>query len=112
TTRRLGERFAGAFLASGIVVALMGIVDHLTGWNLWHQTVWQAGGVEAGSGISRATSTIGPASLGTFLGIGIVFAIAILVWDGPQSLRRLSKVFIIIAIPAVYFTYTRGPRYP
>jgi O-antigen ligase len=109
TTRRLGERFAGAFLGSATLVGLLGIVDHLTGWNLWHQTAWQAGGTEAGSGVSRAVSTIGPASLGTFLGIGVVFAIAILVWDGPQSLRRLSKVFIVVAIPAIYFTYTRGP---
>jgi O-antigen ligase len=108
-TRRIAERFTGALLASASVTAVLAIVDGLTGWNPWNQTAWDKGGVENATGISRAVATIGPASLGTFLGIAIVFALAVLMWNGPPSLKKMSKFLIVLALPAVYLTYTRGP---
>jgi len=108
-TRRIVERFAGAVLVSASFTAVLAIVDVLTGWNPWHQTAWDKGGVENGTGVSRAVATIGPASLGTFLGIATVFALAILMWNGPASLQKKSKFLIPLALPAIYLTYTRGP---
>jgi O-antigen ligase len=105
TTARVGRRFSAALLGSGSVIALMAIVEGLTGWNLWHDTFYWRG-----HGISRAVATLAnPAVLGTFLGMGLVFAIAILLWNGPETLRKISRVFIALAIPALFFTYTRGP---
>jgi O-antigen ligase len=105
TTQRLAQRVAAALLGSGTLVAAMAIVEGRTGWNLWHDTTnWR------GHGISRAVATMAnPAVLGTFLGMVLAFAVAILLWDGPRPLKKLSRVFIVLAIPALYFTYTRGP---
>jgi len=50
-----------------------------------------------------------PAVLGAFLGTGVVVAIAVLVSNGPASLRTLSLVTLAATLPALYFTYTRGP---
>ena len=102
---RLGQRLSAALIGSGSVVAAMAIVEGLTGWNLWHDTFYWRG-----HGISRAVATLAnPALLGTFLGMALAFAIAILLWNGPESLKRLSKAFIVLSLPALYFTYTRGP---
>ena len=106
--RKLEHRFCAALIASGCAVAAMSIVDGLTGWNLWHDTEWQVGGPFAGGGASRAAATLGPPVLGTFLGMVFAFALAILLW-GPRSLKRLSKIFVLLALPGMYFTYTRGP---
>src|SRR5580765_6411500 len=73
TTPRLPQRLAGALLGSGTLVAVMTIVEGKTGWNLWHDTFYWRG-----HGISRAVATLAnPALLGTFLGVGLCFAIAI-----------------------------------
>jgi O-antigen ligase len=83
--------------------ALMSIVDGVTGWNLWHH-------VYAQGGIRRATATLGtPPSLGSFIGIGAVLGLAVLVWNGPRQLRRLAIANLALGIPGLYFTYTRGP---
>ena len=88
------------------IEALMGIVDGLTKWNLWHDTGWQGSTL----GTSRAVATLGnPAVLGSFIGFGVLLAIALLVWDGPRQLRRLAVVTIVVSIPGMYFTLTRGP---
>jgi O-antigen ligase len=105
TTTRLSSRFCRALMAGGSLVAVMTIVEGLTGWNLWHDTFYWRG-----HGISRAVATLAnPAVLGTFLGMTFAFALAILLWNGPESLRRPSKAFIALALPALFFTYTRGP---
>ena len=100
------ERVVGAVMALATIEALMSIVDGLTKWNLWHDTSWQGSAV----GTSRAVATLAsPGVLGGFIGIGVVLATALLVWDGPRQLRRLAVVTIVVSFPGMYFTLTRGP---
>jgi O-antigen ligase len=99
-------RVVAVLLTLAAIQAFMGIVDGLTGWNLWHDTVWQ--GSEFGS--RRAVATLAsPNILGAFIGMGVVLAIALLVWGGPRQLRRLAMVTIVLGFPGIYFTLTRGP---
>jgi len=65
---------------------------------------------DSSSEASRAVGTFGsPAALGTFLGIALVLALAILAWSGPRQLKRLSLLTIVLSIPALALTLTRGP---
>jgi O-antigen ligase len=50
-----------------------------------------------------------PATLGAFIGMGIVLALSVLVWAGPVRLRRLAFATILAGFPGLFFTYTRGP---
>jgi O-antigen ligase len=103
TSRRFPQMVAGAFVWSGLLVAVLGIVDGLTGWNLWNQHV-------ANGDISRAVSTFpSPFEFGTYLGACVAFALAILVYRGPRSLKLPSIILVGVSIPAFYYTYTRGP---
>jgi O-antigen ligase len=104
TTSRFIERIAWSLAVSGIVISLMTIYEAFSGWNLWHDLAW--GQLTP----PRAVATLAnPATLGTFLGITIAFSLAILIWDGPKFLRRLSVLSLIFALPALFLTYTRGP---
>jgi O-antigen ligase len=97
-------RLIRVLLVLAMLEALMSIVDGLTGWNLWHDTAWQS------ETARRAVATLGdPASLGTFVGMGVVLALSILVWRGPPQLRPLAVGTIAVGLPALFFTYTRGP---
>jgi O-antigen ligase len=100
------ERVVAVVLTLATIEALMSIVDGLTGWNLWHDTGWQGSDVA----ISRAVATLAlPGVLGSFIGIGVLLAIALLVWQGPRQLRWLAVVTIVVGFPGMYFTLTRGP---
>jgi O-antigen ligase len=89
-----------------IVEAVMSVLDGLIKWNLWHDTGWRQPGESQG----RAVATLAnPAVLGTFLGMGIVLALAVLVWNGPGKLHRLAIATLLIGFPGLYFTLTRGP---
>jgi O-antigen ligase len=104
TSDRFPAMVARSLLWGGIVVAVLALVDAATGWNLWHVTI--GGGTE----VRRAVSTFeSPAALGSYLGVGAAFAVAILVFNGPRSLRLPAIIMIAISLPALYFTYTRGP---
>ena len=93
---------AAALLSSSSIVGAMAIAEHYTSWNLWGQ--------HYGDHPPRVVSTLAqPAVLGAFLGAGIMVATAVLVWDGPPKLRRLSLATLAATVPALYFTYTRGP---
>jgi O-antigen ligase len=97
------ERLIALLLVLATLEALMSIVDGLTAWNLWHD-------VYAAEGIRRAVATLGsPAPLGTFIGMGVVLALSILVWNGPSRIHRLAVVTIVVGLPGLFFTYTRGP---
>ena len=100
--RRLSPRnVALALLLSSSIVGALGIVEHFTHWNLWGQDL-----VDQPPRIIVTLSS--PATLGAFLGAGIVVATAALVWDGPRLLRRLSVVTLALTLPALFFTYTRA----
>jgi hypothetical protein len=104
TSRRLPRRIAACLIWSGIAVAALTLLDSQTGWNPYGDRVVQA------DGLARAVATLGsPFALGTFLGATVSFALAILYWNGPRSLRKPSILLIALALPALYFTYTRGP---
>ncbi len=93
------------FLYGGIAQGALAGVDATTGWNVWGSSQWQGVG-----GVSRATSTLAnPAVLGAYLGVTTVIAVAVLVWGGPQSLRRLALVSLVFSVPGLFLTLTRGP---
>ena len=96
------ERVVAVVMTLATIEALMSIVDGLTGWNLWHDTA-------ARSSTARGRDARLAGVLGTFIGIGMVLAIAVLVWQGPRQLRRLAVVTIVVGFPGLYFTLTRGP---
>ena len=104
TSRRLPRSIAACLIWSGIVVAALTLVDSQTGWNPYGDRIVQA------DGLARAVATLAsPFALGTFLGATVSFALAIVYWNGPRSLRKPSILLVVLALPALYFTYTRGP---
>lgn len=91
-------------MVAAALQAVMAIIEAGTGWNLWHDHSW------ARPGDVRSIATLAnPAVTGAFIGVGIVVALSILSWQGPGSLRRLAVVMLIVGIPALYTTKTRGP---
>jgi O-antigen ligase len=101
--RITSTRFARTILNTGIVVAVMGILDGVVGWNLWNDTGWH-------SGIRRAVGTLAnPAVFGAFVGMCLAVAFGILVWRGPPRLRREAWTMLAVGLPAVFLTFTRGP---
>jgi O-antigen ligase len=98
-------RVARALLWSAPVVAVFALVDELTRWNPWHTSE-----VEAGTQHRRVVATFtSPWDLGAYLGICVVFAVAILAFNGPHALRRPAIVSIALSVPAIFFTLSRGP---
>jgi hypothetical protein len=104
TGPRLLQRIAACLIWSGVAVAAITLVESQTGWNPYGDRIVQ------GDGLARAVATFGsPFALGTFLGATVSFALAVVYWNGPRSLRKPSILLIALALPALYFTYTRGP---
>jgi O-antigen ligase len=100
-----GEKVLLILIAGAALQGVLALVELATHWNLWGFTVWQ----EA-AGPARAVSTLAnPGILGMFLGVGIVLALAVLTWGGPRSLRRLSMLMLIVGVPGLIATLTRGP---
>ena len=100
----ISTRLAGALIWSSLVISAMAIVEGFIGWNLWRVTAWQ------GDAVARSIATLAnPAVLGTFVGSSFTLALAVLFWNGPSQLRRPSLALVVLAIPALFFTYTRGP---
>ncbi len=92
-------------MAAAVLQGLMAMIEVATGWNLWNFRDWQ----EAG-GAARAVATLSnPGVLGIFLGTAIVYAVTVLTWDGPRSLRRPSWVVLAVCVPGLLATLTRGP---
>ena len=98
------ERICAVVLGAASLQAAMSIVEWLTGWNLWHDTGWQRG-----AGDVRSVGTLAnPGLLGAFIGVGMVVALAVLCWDGPIRLRRLSIVMLVLGPLGLFATLTRG----
>jgi O-antigen ligase len=104
---RLSPRHvSAALMGSASVVGAMGIVEHYRYWTLWGNGDDPLLVVD---GPPRIVATLSqPAVLGAFFGAAIVTATAILVWNGPRSLRRLAWVTLALTLPALLFTFTRG----
>jgi O-antigen ligase len=97
------EMVARSLLWSGIGVAVLGIIDGVFHWNLWHNAI-------LGDTVYRALGPFeSPEALGAYIGAGVAFAAAILVWNGPRSLKRPSILLIALSAPTLYLGYTRGP---
>jgi O-antigen ligase len=95
---------ARTLLVAALLQAVMAVVEWPTHRNLWHDTSWQR------TGDDRAIATLAnPAITGAFVGVGIVLALAVLCWKGPTALRRLAVVMLVVGVPALYATKTRGP---
>jgi hypothetical protein len=98
------DRVCAVVLGGAALEALMSIVEWRTGWNLWHDMGWRRG-----TGDNRSVATLAnPGLLGAFIGVGIVVALAVLLWDGPRWLRRLSVAMLCVGPLGVFVTLTRG----
>jgi O-antigen ligase len=99
--RLTAEGFAQALLLGASLVAGLGIVQHYTAWTLW-------GGQLVDDPPRISATLVSPALLGVFVGAGIVTSLALLLLDGPRSLRGLAFATLFLGLPALFFTYTRG----
>lgn len=98
------DRVCAVVLVAASLQAAMSIVEWLTGWNLWHDMGWRRG-----AGDNRSVATLAnPGLLGAFIGVGMVVALAVLCWNGPSRLRRLSVVMLVLGPLGVFVTLTRG----
>jgi hypothetical protein len=98
------ERICAVVLGAASLQAAMSIVEWRTGWNLWHDLGWQRG-----TGDVRSVGTLAnPGLLGAFIGVGMVVALAVLCWDGPLRLRRLSILMLVLGPLGLFPTLTRG----
>lgn len=98
-------KVCGVLLAAAALQAAMSVVEAGTGWNLWSDLGWRRPGE-----VQRSIATLAnPSLLGAFIGVGIVVALAVLCWDGPRQLRRISILVLVLGPPGLILTYTRGP---
>jgi O-antigen ligase len=105
TSARFPQRVAWSLLWGAIIVAVLALVDAATGWNLWN-----TGEYGEGTTTRRVVSTFtNSGALGAYLGAGVVFGVAVLAWKGPRALRLPAILLIPLSIPALFFTYSRGP---
>jgi len=96
-------RIARVLLASTAVVSIVVEVGKLAGHGFGYVA-------DTSANVERAAGPFGsPAVLGTVVGVGVVLALAVLVWAGPPSLRRLAYFSLLVNLPALFLTLTRGP---
>jgi putative inorganic carbon (hco3(-)) transporter len=102
------EKVLLILIAGAACQGVLALVELTTHQNLWGYTAWRES--QATTGGARVVSTLAnPGVLGMFLGVGIVLAVAVLTWGGPRSLRRLSLLTLIVGVPGLLATLTRGP---
>jgi O-antigen ligase len=99
-------RMSAALLSSVSIVGALGILQHYAGWTLWGAHLIDSDLQNTEARIAVTLSN--PAILGAFLGAGVAMSVSILVWTGPQRLRLLAITTIVVALPALFFTYTRA----
>jgi O-antigen ligase len=101
------SQIVSTILAAGSIQGAFAVIERVTSWNLWSQTYWQHNGVGSAP---RAVATLSnPGVLGMFLGVAIVIAVAVVGWDGPQQTKRLALLALVLCIPGLVLTLTRGP---
>ena len=97
------RRLAAVVLLTSVVVSLVVVAGNLTGQSFGYSA-------DRSANAERASGTFGsPGLLGTFVGVGFAVALAVLVWGGPKSLRRLALASFLVGLPALFLTLTRGP---
>lgn len=97
-------RVAAALLASGCASAAWVMLSRAAGID---KSSYQ---LDVAAQANRASGTFGSSAvLGMYLGVIVALALAILAWGGPRSLRRLSFLTVLLAVPALVMTLTRGP---
>jgi O-antigen ligase len=92
-------------MAGACVEAVLGLIETATAWNLWGYHDWS----NVNGGLRAVATFTNPGLLGAYLGVGVAIAAAILAWDGPHHLRRLARLTLVLCIPALFVTLTRGP---
>jgi len=95
---------AKALFGGALVQAILSIVEWRTGWLLWGPNPYQYLDFARTSGTFQS-----PGALGALLGSAIVLALAVLAWSGPARLRRISWVIVVVGVPGLLVTLTRGP---
>jgi hypothetical protein len=96
-------RIVRVLLVTSVIVAIITLIGRLGGLKFGYTS-------DTSSNVTRATGPLGdPVYLGTFLGVGFVAALTVLVWSGPSALRRLSIVAAVVTPVAIFLTLTRGP---
>jgi hypothetical protein len=103
----LGEgiehRIVRILLVSTVIVCLVVEIGKLVGHGYGYVA-------DNSADVQRAAGPLGsPDVLGTVVGVGVILALAVLVWDGPPSLRRLAYISLLVDLPALFLTLTRGP---
>jgi O-antigen ligase len=109
----LERRIAAVLLYTGSLIAVLavvgkvaGLTGKVAGFDFGSSSVNSSGVVEQG----RVAGPLGDAGvLGTFLGVVLVVAVAILVWEGPRELRKLSAFTVVVVPPALFLSLTRAP---
>jgi O-Antigen ligase len=97
------QRIARVFLASTAVVAVVVEVGKVVGHGYGYVA-------DNPAQVQRAVGPFGsPAVLGAVVGSGAALALAVFVWRGPPSLRRLAFLSLLLDLPALFLTLTRGP---
>ena len=97
------RRIARVLLASTAVVSVVVVFGRLAGHGFGDVA-------DTSANVERAAGPFGsPAVLGTVVGVGLVLALAVLVWAGPSSLRGLAYISLLADVPALLLTLTRGP---
>lgn len=103
-SRVRSETIALIVLLAATLQSAFSVVEWRTGWNLWGDTAWH------NVGLARSVGTlVNPAVLGMFIGVGIVMALAVIVWDGPRTLRKASWFMLACGVPGLLVTLTRAP---
>lgn len=100
----LVQRWFTVIWATSIGISMLTIAERWFGYQLWPYYRWQA--VDIGRSVGPLAN---PAVLGTVLGISIAAAFAYIVWcrEGVWQIR-LAWISILIAIPALWYTYARA----
>ena len=94
-----------ALVAGALLQAALSVVEWASGLSVWGRTESYTF-----ENISRTSGTLSsPQALGAYLGCGIVLALAVIAWSGPEHLRRLSWIMVALGVPGLFLTVSRGP---
>ena len=87
----------GALFIGATGQAILSLVEWRSGWSLWGSSFFQF--LDPPRSVATLAS---PGALGAFLGCAIVFAVAVLAWEGPRSLRLGSWIVLGLGLPGLH----------